>query len=161
MTSFVNDTDLDAIEVRWRDEPTGHLHSNATISLGDDEACRTLEAFLEVGNEWDDLGLTVACIASRRSVSTDFRGVTFASDYFGRSGHIYLSDGTEETIEVSEAAGLRLISRWLNVLADGAEQEQLEITSGPSWDDFLRDMEAIQRSAPLLESDVSDDLPGC
>jgi hypothetical protein len=144
MSRRIDETAIDLIAVSWVADHGGPRLVHADVPVDDENARRVLVAFVETRPDWDDLALIAHCVTVRRSCSTDDRSVTFASEYFGNAGSLYLADGTEDHVEVPEAAGLRLLARWFRVLVDGAEGDQLEVTSSPSWPGFVGDVETIE-----------------
>jgi hypothetical protein len=157
MSVRLDDDAIDLIEIGWVVERTGPWLVRSDVPVDDENIRRLLAAFLETRPDWDDLAMMANCIASRRSCSTDYRGVTFASEHFGNLGSLYLVDGTEDDVEVSEAAGLRLLARWFRVLVDGAEREQLEVTTSPVWSEFRRDVSTIEQLASPSSERVDPD----
>jgi hypothetical protein len=147
MTARLTDIETDRIEVGWARERTGPWVTRADVSVDDEDVRRVLVAFLEVRPDWDDLALMAQCIASRRSCSTDDRSVTFPSDFFGTPGSLYVADGTEQPVELGEAAGFRLLARWLTALVAGAEDEELGFTVSSTWPAFRQDVSAIEQIA--------------
>jgi hypothetical protein len=144
MSTPVDDASVDRIGIGWIGGREGPFLVRADLSVDDERARRVLVAFVEARPDWDDLALMARCIASQRSCSTDDRSVTFASEHYGNAGSLYLADGTEDQVEVGDAAGRRLLARWLRTIVDGAEGERLEITGSSSWPEFVRDVEAVE-----------------
>lgn len=145
MSPRLDDAAIDLIELTWVGGHDGPWLVRADVPVDDEDARRVLVAFVETAPDWDDLALMARCIASRRSCSTDHRSVTFASAHYGNPGSLYLADGTEDNVEVTEAAGLRLLARWFRVLVDGAEGEHLAVTASSSWPEFRRDVDTVEQ----------------
>jgi hypothetical protein len=158
MTTHVSDDELDAIRVSWSDPRVGRLLVTSEVPVSDEHARSVLGAFLQMRNEWDDLELLTKCLVSRRSCTTDHHGVVFANDHYGNPGQIYLVDGTQESVEVDESAGLRLLARWLRMLVDGAQGEGLDAVSAPTWVQFVQDLETLEERLAADAADASDDV---
>jgi hypothetical protein len=145
MSTRIDETAIDLIAISWAADHDGPWLVHADVPVDDEHARRILVAFVETRPDWDDLAMIAYCVTARRSCSTDHRSVIFASEHFGNAGSLYLADGTEDQVEVPEAAGLRLLARWFRVLVDGAEGAHLEVTSSSTWPEFVGDVETIEQ----------------
>jgi hypothetical protein len=147
MSTRLDEALIDLIGMNWVADHGGPWLVHADVPVDDENARPVLVAFVEAGPDWDDLAMMARCVASRRSCSTDHRRVTFASAHYGNPGSMYLADGTDDDVEISEAAALRLLARWFRVLVDGAEGQQLEVTTSSWWSEFVRDVETVEQQA--------------
>jgi hypothetical protein len=151
MIARVSDPLVEQIDIRWADEGSPFIVEINFDNLTDSHQ-RVVASFLYI-SEPRDLRYIAENVAKRQSFSLDMRGFSYPNpdaaeptEYTRFEGvHVHIYGGSDQSVNLSEAAFIRLILRLLRVVIDGATRTAHPMTRESWWSDFLKHADMIAR----------------